>query len=66
VFGFDPNVGSGSISTKLQVSTTGPLSLRNFPSKRTGCRSVEMSIERLRDPDADWSRQFKDLGLNPN
>jgi len=25
-----------------------------------------INIERLRDPDAEWSRQFKDLGLNPN
>ena len=25
-----------------------------------------INIERLRDPDAVWSRQFKDLGLDPN
>jgi len=25
-----------------------------------------INIERLRDPDADWSRQFQDLGLDPN
>ena len=25
-----------------------------------------INIERLRDPDPDWSRQFKDLGLDPN
>jgi len=24
-----------------------------------------INIERLRDPDADWSRQFQDLGLDP-
>ena len=23
------------------------------------------NIERLPDPDADWSRQFQDLGLDP-
>jgi len=25
-----------------------------------------INIERLRDPDADWSRQFQDLGLDPS
>jgi hypothetical protein len=25
-----------------------------------------INIERLRDPDPNWSRQLKDLGLNPN
>jgi hypothetical protein len=25
-----------------------------------------INIERLRDPDANWNRQFQDLGLNPN
>jgi hypothetical protein len=25
-----------------------------------------INIERLRDPDAEWSKQFQDLGLNPN
>lgn len=25
-----------------------------------------INIERLRDPDANWSRQFQDLGLDPN
>ena len=25
-----------------------------------------INIERLRDPDPTWSRQLKDLGLNPN
>jgi len=25
-----------------------------------------INIERLRDPDADWSRQLQDLGLDPN
>jgi site-specific DNA recombinase len=25
-----------------------------------------INIERLRDPDADWSRQFQDLGLQPD
>jgi len=25
-----------------------------------------INIERLRNPDADWSKQFQDLGLNPN
>jgi hypothetical protein len=25
-----------------------------------------ITIERLRDPHAEWSRQFQDLGLNPN
>ena len=25
-----------------------------------------INIERLRDPHVEWSRQFEDLGLNPN
>jgi site-specific DNA recombinase len=25
-----------------------------------------INMERLRDPDADWSRQFRDLGLSPD
>jgi site-specific DNA recombinase len=25
-----------------------------------------INIERLRDPDANWTKQFQDLGLNPN
>src|SRR5215831_8201206 len=25
-----------------------------------------INIERLRDPDAEWSRQFQDLGLDPH
>ena len=25
-----------------------------------------INIERLRDPDAEWSRQFKELGFNPD
>ena len=25
-----------------------------------------INIERLRDPDPDWTKQFQDLGLNPN
>jgi hypothetical protein len=25
-----------------------------------------INIERLRDPDPNWAKQFRDLGLNPN
>ena len=25
-----------------------------------------INIERLRDPDPDWAKQFADLGLDPN
>jgi len=25
-----------------------------------------INIERLRDPDPNWTRQFQDLGLNPS
>jgi hypothetical protein len=25
-----------------------------------------INIERLRDPDPNWTRQFQELGLNPN
>jgi hypothetical protein len=25
-----------------------------------------INIERLRDPDAEWGRQFKELGLDPD
>ena len=25
-----------------------------------------INIERLRDPDAEWSRQFKEFGFNPD
>jgi hypothetical protein len=31
-----------------------------------GCLPRGINIERLRDSDADWRQQFKDLGLNPN
>jgi site-specific DNA recombinase len=31
-----------------------------------GCLPRGINIERLRDPDASWSRQFQNLGLDPS
>jgi site-specific DNA recombinase len=31
-----------------------------------GRLSLGINIERLRDPDPIWAKQFHDLGLNPN
>jgi hypothetical protein len=74
------NIVSGSITDAAQLATRERCSVRQinltlslaFLAPQLVKAAVEgrlprgINIERLRDPDPNWTKQFQDLGLDPN